>query len=242
MKTKHQYLLFFYWLALFADCYLIYSQNDSSRLFTKGALMPLLIIYFLVNASKKQHLPSKIIAITALLLAWAGDLVLLREQNFMTGLVLFLSVHVAYIVYFVRVQALFPLVKPVNVFFPLILIALYDLILLKILLPYAGAVKDPLIAYMAVISLMFVFACNIKGNKNAGSIASQFFIPGAAAFIVSDSILALNKYIWEDQLINIVVILTYGYAQQLLVHGFIKHVKGGVAATSSRKRRRSHKS
>jgi uncharacterized membrane protein YhhN len=239
MKTKHQYLLFFYWLALFADCYLIYSKNDSSRLFTKGALMPLLLIYFLVNASKKQHLPSKVIAAIALVLAWAGDLVLLQEQYFITGLVLFVCVHIAYIIYFLRVQALFPVIKPVNVLFPLILVATYDLILIKILLPFAGALKDPLIAYMAVISLMFVFAFNVKGNKNAGSIAAQFFIPGAAVFIVSDSVLALNKYIWEDHMINMAVILTYGYAQQLLVHGFIKHVKGGVITTSARKRGRS---
>jgi uncharacterized membrane protein YhhN len=230
MKTKHQYLLFLYWLALLADCFLIFSEKENLRLYTKGALMPLLLVYYLGNASRKHHIPSRIITIIALLLAWAGDIFLLREgqANFIIGLVLFLSMHVLYIIYFLRMHPLFPIRKPVYVWMPFLLIAVYDAFLMNKILPFAGDLKTPLIAYMAVLSLMFVFACNVAGSKKAGTLAPQFFIPGAALFIVSDSVLGLNMFIWQDHLIGIAIMLTYGYAQHLMVHGFIKHVKGRI--------------
>lgn len=232
MKTKHQYLLLFYWVALLVDCYFIYEGNETQRWMTKGILMPLLLIYYALNASRHHHLPSRVLTVVALVLAWAGDIFLLRtdESNFIIGLVLFLAMHLVYLVYFARIHGLFPIKKPLNVWLPLIVVGIYDTILMNKLLKDADAqkLKFPLLAYMAVLTLMFVFACNARGSKKAGALSPQFFIPGAALFIVSDSILGLNKFIWEEQIVGIAVILTYGYAQQLLVHGFIKHVKGRV--------------
>jgi uncharacterized membrane protein YhhN len=230
MKTRHQYLIFLYWIALLIDCFLIFSGKDDLRFYTKGALMPLLLLYFLGNASKNHHLPSRILAAIALILAWAGDIFLLREgqQNFIIGLVLFLSMHIVYSIYFLRVHRLFPVRHPYNVWLPLLLVGIYDVVLMFKLLPQSGDLRTPLISYMVVLSLMFVFACNVRGSKKAGSLAPQFFIPGAALFIISDSVLGLNMFIWQDHVIGIAIMLTYGYAQHLIVHGFIKHVKGRV--------------
>jgi uncharacterized membrane protein YhhN len=230
MKTRHQYLIFLYWIALLVDCFLIFSRKDDLRIYSKGALMPLLLLYFLGNASKNHHLPSRILAIIALVLAWAGDIFLLREgqQYFITGLVLFLAMHIVYSIYFLRVHRLFPVKQPYNVWFPLLLVGIYDAALMFKLLPQAGELRTPLLSYMIVLSLVFVFACNVRGSKKAGSLAPQFFIPGIALFIISDSILGLNMFIWQDHILAIPVILTYGYAQYLIVHGFIKHVKGRV--------------
>jgi uncharacterized membrane protein YhhN len=165
-------------------------------------------------------------------LAWAGDILLLKtdETSFIIGLVLFLAMHLAYLIYFARIHGLFPVKKPLNVWLPFILAAIYDVVLMKILLIDEGAqkLKLPLLAYMAVLSLMFVFACNVRGSKKAGPLSAQYFIPGAGLFILSDSLLGLNKFVWQEQIVGIAVMLTYGYAQHLLVHGFIKHVKGRV--------------
>jgi uncharacterized membrane protein YhhN len=232
MKTKHQYLLLLFWVALLVDCYYIYQGNEAHRWITKGILMPLLLIYYLVNASRHHHLPSRIITVIAFVLAWAGDIFLLKtdEASFITGLVLFLLMHVAYLIYFARIHGLFPIKKPQNVWLPAFLVGIYAAGIMTILLADEGAqkLKLPLLAYMIVLSLMFVFACNVRGSKKAGSLSPEYFIPGAALFIISDSILGLNKFIWQEQIVGIAVILTYGYAQHLLVHGFIKHVKGRV--------------
>jgi uncharacterized membrane protein YhhN len=230
MKTKHQYLLFLYWIALLADCFLIYSGKDNLRFYTKGALMPLLLLYYMGNASGRHHVPSRILTIIALILAWAGDIFLLKQgqQYFIIGLVLFLSMHVLYSIYFLRIHKLFPVRNPLYVWLPLLGVGLYNVFLMNKLLPYSGELRIPILAYMAALSLMFVFACNITGNKKAGSLAPQFFIPGAALFILSDSILGLNMFIWQDNILGIAIMLTYGYAQHLMVHGFIKHVKGRI--------------
>ena len=230
MKTKHQYLLLFYWAILFIDCFLIYSQHEQYRVVTKTLLMPLLLLYYLANSSRKHHLPSKTLTAIALLLAWAGDVSLLMEGEifFIVGLVLFLLMHLIYIIYFWRIQSLLPVRDGLYFFLPLFLVAVFDVLVMIKVVPQAGDLGIPLIAYMIVISLMFVIAFNILSSKKARSLATNFFIPGAAMFLVSDAILGLNMFIWEDQMIGIAVMLTYGYAQHLMVHGFIKHIRGRV--------------
>lgn len=230
MKTKHQYLLFFFWIALLADCYLIYSQQDNMRLFTKGAVMLLLLLYFVVNTYRGHHLPSRVLGTIAFVLAWVGDILLLYkgEDNFITGLGLFLVMHIIYIVYFWRMHPPFPVRHPANIYLPLLLVAGYDFLLMNKLLPLTGALKIPLLAYMVVISVMFVLACNIQGSKKSGTLAMRYFVPAAVLFILSDSLLGLNMFLWEDYILGIPIMLSYGYAQQLMVHGFIKHIKGRV--------------
>lgn len=232
MKTKHQYLLLFYWVALLADCYFIYENNTENQWLAKGALMPLLLLYYIVNGSKRHHVNSRVITIAALVLAWAGDLVLLKEgeQYFIIGLVLFLLMHLLYIIYFFRVHNLFPVKQTIIIGLPVGLVVLYDILLMRQLLQdsHANTLKGPLFAYMTVLSVMLVAACNILASKKSKSLAYQYFIPGAILFIASDSLLGMNKFIWAEQVVGIAVILTYGYAQQLIVHGFIKHVKGRV--------------
>lgn len=229
MKTKHQYLLFFFWLALLGDCALIFAEMHQYRWFTKGALMPLLLLYFMGNAPRHHHLPSRILVIVALLLAWAGDLFLLLDgqKNFIAGLLFFLAMHFICIVYFWRVHRPFS-GQASHIYFPLLGVAIFDLLVGLKLFPLAGELGLPLMVYMAVISVMFILACNILGSKKSKSLATQFFIPGAALFLASDAILGFNMFLWEDNFIGIAVMLTYGYAQHLIVHGFIKHVKGRV--------------
>jgi uncharacterized membrane protein YhhN len=97
---------------------------------------------------------------------------------------------------------------------------------MKKIIPLAGELGNPLIAYMIVISFMFVMAFNMLSNKKVRSIAINFFMPGAVMFLISDAILGLNMFLLEDPLIGIAVMLSYGYAQYLIVHGFIKHIRG----------------
>lgn len=228
MKAKNQYLLFFYWVALLADAYQIYDGDISQRWITKGLLMPLLALFYFANSSRRHHLPSRVLTYTALALAWAGDLILLKENDssFMIGLGLFLVMHLVYVIYFNRVHRLFPLKDPGYVVLPVALMAIVGVVVLKLLLPEIGDLKIPIIAYMCVLTLMFVSASNVLGSKKTGSLAAQYFIPGAVLFVASDAMLALNKFIWQEEVVNLAVILTYGYAQQLMVQGFVKHVKG----------------
>lgn len=230
MKTRHRYFVLLFWGVLVLDCFLIFSQREEYRIATKSLLMPLLLLYYLANVSRHKHRPSKFLATSAFLLAWAGDILLLfqGEAFFISGLLLFLVMHFIYIIYFWRVHPLFPVKYGLYFFLPIVLVVIFDILIMKEIIPLAGELGNPLIAYMTVISFMFVMACNMLSNKKVRSMAINYFIPGAAMFLISDAILGLNMFLWEDQLIGITVMLSYGYAQYLLVHGFIKHIRGRV--------------
>jgi len=140
--------------------------------------------------------------------------------------------HIVYIIYFWRMHRLFPVSDITSFITSIVMVGIVDAVIFKKLIPLvkevdAGLVA-PIIVYMAVISFMFIMAYNILTSKKAKSLAMPFFIPGSALFILSDTLLGFNKFLWNDHIINIGVMLTYGYAQYLLVHGFIKHIKGRI--------------
>lgn len=174
------------------------------------------------------------LAFVALLLAWAGDIFLLGQGQtfFIIGLVLFLLMHFVYIIYFWRVHALFPVKYGLYFFLPILLVAAFDILIMVKIVPLAGDLGNPLIAYMVVISVMFITAFNMLSNEKVRSLALNYFIPGATMFLISDAILGLNMFLWEDKVIGIAVMLSYGYAQYLIVHGFIKHLRGKIKRTS----------
>lgn len=233
MNFKHQQLLVFFWLALFTDCALIYlSETQPSyaqyRLFSKGILMPLLIVYFYRNVSSRKHPSSRLLVWLALLSAWIGDIFLLfpGNSNFFFGLIAFLAMHVIYSIYFYR-MAPFKWKSFNNLIFVILAVVVANIVFAKLMGPYLAGYKIPVIVYIVVISTMLLFASNVFLNKRAGSLAANFFIPGALLFMASDTLLTYTKFYLEENNLYIPVMLTYGYAQQLMVQGFIKHLKEG---------------
>jgi len=226
MKQKNQQLLIFYWMALFVDCYFIYSGQHDYRLFSKGILMLLLIFYFYSNVSSKYHTRSKILVCLALLLAWIGDILLLfpKEIDFSLGIIFFLAMHFVYCMYFLRIKP-FNLKAANKLIFVILAIAVFDIAFIKLMSPYLGNYKIPVMIYIVVISAMLLFACNVFLSKRVSTLATNFFIPGAILFIVSDGLLAYNKFYVQEEVVYMPVMLTYGYAQQLLGLGFIQHLK-----------------
>ena len=77
---------------------------------------------------------------------------------------------------------------------------------------------------MALICSAALMAIHIANYKPIKIIANNFWIPGMLFFIASDAILAFNKFDWSinDPIENIglVIMITYGLAQFLLVKGF----------------------
>lgn len=206
-------LSFIYLLLLFLgyevlDCYL------------KPALIPLLIlgVYF----SKKFKTRS--ILITALLFSWIGDVILLfsdiAEIYFILGLVSFLISHILYCVLFNK-QVKEKFKKNAIIFLiGSIIIASYLVGMLSVLLPTLGDLKIPVIVYASVISIMLLFAYN--GLLIWKKPANQYVFFGALFFVVSDSILAINKFHMPIQKSAFIIMLTYLVAQYLIVTGIVK--------------------
>ncbi len=188
-------------------------------LFLKPLIIPALIgfVLFSTQSIRSRY---KNLLLTGLLFSWAGDVLLMFEKYnslfFIFGLIAFLLAHVFYIVLFGRIK----MVNNISArpFFILIAVAYYA-ILMRWLLPHLGALKIPVIVYGAVISIMFLLAMHLF--KIAGTYAGKILFFGAAFFVVSDSLLAVNKFYSPFAGAGIYIMSTYALAQLLICKGMI---------------------
>jgi len=97
--------------------------------------------------------------------------------------------------------------------------------LLYFLFPHLGKLKIPVVIYAVVILLMLL--ASIHTYNNVQKEAGILFIAGAGFFIISDSLLAINKF-HTPLLFPFFIILTYAIAQYLLVKGFIQQSQSNM--------------
>ena len=95
-------------------------------------------------------------------------------------------------------------------------------VLLLILGPHTGPLLIPVIAYGAVLSAMAAFAARCNG----------WVAWGGALFVVSDSLLATNKFLPDAgiPLADFLIMVTYLAAQTLIVWGLLRHERAREAA------------
>jgi uncharacterized membrane protein YhhN len=148
----------------------------------------------------------------SLLFCAAGDVALELEAGkyFIVGLGLFLIAQIMFIVTFSRD---FKMQRPR---IPIIVIlAIYAIAIASIMTSSLGEMAIPVYCYLIVITLMGIFAA-LRGAKN------KFTLYGAASFIVSDSIIAINKFMIPVPAADYIVMITYYLALFLIVYGFLQ--------------------
>jgi len=183
---------------------------------TKPLLMPLVAAFFI--ASVPANSTVKLLIIGALFFSWAGDVLLMFQQHssvfFLLGLSSFLVAHLFYIFFFHRIR------KEQNIksrLWTLLVVAAYYSVLVALLSPWLGEMRLPVRVYGLVISFMLLLALHMfyLDNKTAG----RYMAVGAILFVISDSILAINKF-WEPVPAgDVMIMLTYGLAQFCIVYG-----------------------
>jgi uncharacterized membrane protein YhhN len=142
--------------------------------------------------------------VLALVLSLAGDVFLMLPRNlFVAGLASFLLGHVAYIAGFGLGEA-WPWIAGVAV----VALAVGTPILRALLARGEKQLVGPVVAYMAVISVMV--ACAI-GTGDAVAIA------GAVLFMASDSLIAWNRFVRPLAWAPVTIMVTYHLAQAGLV-------------------------
>lgn len=143
-----------------------------------------------------------------LMFSLAGDVFLINPQNFVFGLVSFLVAHLFYVTAFAKAGA--GRFNPLAPGAYLIGGALFLLI--------AGGVpaglKIPVIIYALAISTMLAAAVNFYLTKKTPE--SDFALSGAALFVLSDALLAFNKFGGEFALAKLLILATYFTAQWLI--------------------------
>jgi uncharacterized membrane protein YhhN len=140
------------------------------------------------------------------------------ERLFVQGLLAFLVAHLIYILLFVR-NWIWPL-RPKGWQLALVAaVSIYGLLLSRWLAPSLGAVAGPVIAYICVITAMAVSAILAGFSK-------PWVYMGVILFLISDSILAVNKFKSPVPLGGYLIWVTYYLAQYGIAIGFLRQKLG----------------
>jgi uncharacterized membrane protein YhhN len=142
------------------------------------------------------------------------------------GLGAFLLMQIMYILIFYKIKPLKLKKISQEAVVAVAIVAFVCFQLYKFISPELGALKIPVIVYMVFIGIMSVLAANTMSSSGRKSLAIAHFLPGAILFLISDSVLAIDKFRFNEPFLSVIVMLSYGYAQCLLAEGFTKMVKG----------------
>ncbi|MNJ88769.1 YhhN-like protein [compost metagenome] len=205
MKNKIGYVILL--IFFLADLTFI-SREDLHffRFFTKPLLIPLITAIHL-SERKNSGINSSFLA--GLIFSFLGDVFLLFDWGFLPGLGSFMLAHVLYIVSFAKLR-----IAKMLVSVPFILVYLAGL--LYFLYPHLNEMKIPVFIYGTVISTMLYFSLCSKNSR---------LIAGAFLFVISDTLLAINLFVSNSVITELLVMITYVAAQLLLVLGMINPKK-----------------
>jgi uncharacterized membrane protein YhhN len=141
-----------------------------------------------------------------------GDIVLElnRSDYFVFGLAAFLVAHIFYIAVFIRK----PVLQKQRSIIAMIII-IYGLVLGLVLIPNLGSMLIPVVVYLLVILAMGISA-TLGANNHF------LIITGACLFILSDSIIAVNKFLTPISFSSFWIMTTYYSAQFCIISGSLK--------------------
>jgi uncharacterized membrane protein YhhN len=216
---KPNYLFFLFSLVAIAEISLLAQDGEAYRYLTKPLIIPTLAATYIVSLRVKKII-WKDALLWGLFFSWIGDLLLQKEAYFVPGLASFLTAHVFYIFFFSRTvsqQTSFFKLRPVM----LIAVMAYLVELLYLLWPHLGEMKIPVALYGVTISVMLSAA--LWQYQKLDNQTALFFVIGALMFVISDSILALNKFRSPFAQSGIFIMSTYILAQLFIVIGAIRY-------------------
>ncbi len=222
MNLLKKYGIFIYLIVLITHCAFIYFDLEWLRFYSKIVLVPfLLLIYYLKYEGIKNKL--YILPFIALVGSFMGDLLLAFEgsQFFLWGMLGFMVTHICNGYYFYSLHKL-SIKQSKTAWVALLLLSIICSIVVYSIKDNLGAFLIPIIIYIALISIMAILASNLADSKLYKYAAVHYFIPGAILFVLSDGLLAINKFKLQDPSLDIFVMLTYGLAQLYLVMGYYK--------------------
>ncbi|MCY7411231.1 MAG: lysoplasmalogenase [Chitinophagales bacterium] len=231
VSPKH-FIFFFLIAAMHLAAIVAGSGAEMVVTFTKPFLLIALLIVFSRLTRNRKNIQIKFV-FAALIFSWFGDVTLLfQEMNpnyFLIGLVCFLLAHLAYVISFkLRTKSgisnsLPYKEEPAGILrkhpWLIFLFLGYAAIILSITYHGLGDMLVPVIVYMCVILMMGLTALNRFGKVSSISFKEVF--AGAIFFMLSDSLLAINKFSQPIPSASFLIMFTYILAQYLIVKGML---------------------
>ena len=231
MKSKM--IIYIFWVLCISDI-VVNSFNIGALHYAIKPLLMQWLVYLYISETKNAKELIHRLMIFGLLFCWMGDVLLMFEPFnpifFILGLASFLCGHIFYIFYFSKLPSA-PQKIPQRNLLMLLPVAIYVFLLLYLLYPTLGDMKIPVIVYGLVIATMLSMAL-WQGQKIDRKTA-LIFLAGATSFVISDSILAINKFYHPFSQSVFSIMFTYCLAQYLIVMGGIKMYRKNFATSQS---------
>lgn len=205
-------------LLLSVICGFSYLATQSFQPFPGGVLLKVLSVGTLAAIAFRA---SSVILGMALAFSSLGDALLDLDPGrfFIGGLLAFLVAHLIYIALFVRNRI--RTLKPKRWQWTLMAaVLIYSILLSQWLAPSLGSLVGPVMLYVCVITVMAVSAI-------LAGFSTPWVCSGVILFLISDSILAVNKFKLPVPMGGYLIWATYYFAQYGISVGFLREKLGG---------------
>lgn len=196
-------------------------------LFSKPLLMPALLAWAIAE-SRFHKVKLRVSIIIALTFSFLGDTFLLFDANdeifFLLGLGSFLVAQTAYaFTFFKDIHKPIPFSSAYQ-FAVIAFVVAYVSIFFYKLFSSLGEMAIPVFIYAIAVGSMGMMAA--LRFKSVPSKSFSLVLLGAVLFIISDTFIALDKFIFDGQLpfASMIIMSTYIIAQFLIVKGLIRRV------------------
>lgn len=193
---------------------------------TATLLIPLLLLYILLNDDNIANPPAKLFFYGGLFLAFLGDVCQLVIQNqlfFISSLVAFMLMNICYSIAFYNLNRK-GLKRPFPFLLTSLLLVIMGYVFLQILGDrVAGGYRFPLIMYMSTLIAMTALVINAANSEENYEVVVRYLLPGVLMFIIQNVIFAWNLFGEGGQSQGFVYsIIPYSIAQFLLAKGILK--------------------
>lgn len=194
---------------------------------TKPMLMPAIMMYYQQNATTLNSL--SISCVGALICCWIGDIFLLMKhirKYFMAGVVCFLIGHLLLIYTFYeqswpqRTTETVSDINLMNIYLSIPPIVL-GIVTVGTIYPYMSSLRNIVIVYGCIITLMAVRSASRYGYTSMESFWTIYY--GSIIFLISDSLLAVNKFYRPLPKADVWIMSTYIVAVYMIIQGLLKH-------------------
>jgi len=179
-----------------------------------GAMVFLMLTLVTHQRFAAQPRNLRVLVLCAWAASIAGDAFLAWSGFFIQGLASFLTAHILYCILFVKSGQ-----TKWNVAFalPLVLFGIASG-------GVAGGLIPPVMLYLIVILTMAM--CAASRYKAEPTLENRTVLVGALLFVISDSLLAVNKFIQPLPYSSVLVLGTYYSAQECILLGWVRGING----------------
>ena len=215
---------FLFLIIIAADLIGEFLQNYQIDHIAKPLLMIWIGFYFLIHA---KNMDRKVVRLASagFVFSWFGDLFMMFSGEFLyfvLGIASFLLAHIFYALLFlqtINISGKKPFLKKKPAW--LMLYITLGLIIYILLFNHLDAVlRIAIFVYLVAILTMSSMALNRYGNGHPISFSLVFI--GSLFFVLSDSLIAVNRFLVSIPYEGLWVMSTYIAAQYLIMLGIIK--------------------